>query len=444
MRILSPAFVSGSSTLIAMNNHPLRAELHNEVHTRPRPPVSAPQVISHLSVLHHRRHERPRPTRLAEWCARNGLTPPSDGQSHFDAQLDTLLVKWERHGEFDDYTVYAQGCDPEQPFRPNPADALLNQLVDDSQGEVIAALRIAVLHAGEHGFALSRAEQLLGSTMLVGAAISDSDAALYSDFHLDPDGFGRFLLVDQATNASQMGRAVQRVIEMEVYRMMAMLAFPEARDLARQLDRAERDLAGLVARLDVAPNSEEPALLRDLTGLSATIEQISAYSLFRLSAAHAYRTLVRQRGAELRQTRLPRLQTISEFLDRRFEPAMSYCESVGTRLAAASERVARASGLLRTRVEFERELQNQTLLADMNRRAAMQLRLQETVEGLSVAAIAYYATGLISYVFKGLAEAGLPIDPALASGIAVLPIVLVVALALRAARKRLSKGDAHG
>jgi uncharacterized membrane-anchored protein len=103
--------------------------------------------------------------------------------------------------------------------------------------------------------------------------------------------------------------------------------------------------------------------------------------------------------------------------------------------------VARASGLLRTRVEFEREHQNQALLADMNRRAAMQLRLQETVEGLSVAAISYYATGLVSYVFKAMSEAGLPIDPGLASGIAVVPIVIAVALALRATRKRLMSSD---
>jgi uncharacterized membrane-anchored protein len=424
-----------------MHNHALRTELHNEVHTRPRPPVSAPQVISHLSVLHHKRHERPKPARLIAWCARHDLNPPESGQSHFDAQLGTLRIKWERHGEFDDFTVYTKDCDPLQPFSQSAADQLLAELIDEEEGEVIAALRIAVLPAGTHGFDLARAEQLLGSQHLVGAAISDSDAALYSDFHLDADGYGRFLLIDRETNASQMGRAVQRVIEMEVYRMMAMLAFPEARDLARQLDRAERDLAGLVARLDIAPESEEPELLRDLTGLSATIEQISAYSLFRLSAAHAYRNLVRQRGADLRQTRLPRLQTITEFLDRRFEPAMSYCESVGIRLASASERVARASGLLRTRVEFEREHQNQAILADMNRRAAMQLRLQETVEGLSVAAISYYATGLVSYVFRGLSEAGLPIDPTLASGIAVVPIVIGVALALRAARKRLMRND---
>ncbi len=40
------------------------------------------------------------------------------------------------------------------------------------------------------------------------------------------------------------------------------------------------------------------------------------------------------------------------------------------------------------------EAQNQTLLASMDRRARLQLRLQQTVEGLSVAAICYYVVGL--------------------------------------------------
>ena len=419
-----------------MINHPLRIDLHNEVHTRPRPAVTAPAAISHRSVLLHRHAERPAPHPLIDWCTTHGIEPPPHGQSHFNARLGALRVKWERHGEFDDYTVYQDGCDLQHPFEPHAADALLSELTEGTESEVIAALRLCVLPTDTADFNLAQAERLLGSTQLVGAAISDGDAAVYSDFHLDDKDCGRFLLLDWSTNPNQLGRAVQRVIEMEVYRMMAMLAFPEARDLSRELDRAERELAGLVARLDIAPSSEEPVLLRDITGLSASIEQISVYSAFRLSAARAYRALVRQRGADLRQTRLPRLQTISDFLDRRFEPAMAFCESVGSRLSSASERVARASTLLQTRVEIEQESQNRDLLAAMNQRAGMQLRLQETVEGLSVAAISYYATGLVSYLFKALADLGTGIDPGLATGLAVIPIVIAVALALRAARKR--------
>jgi uncharacterized membrane-anchored protein len=51
---------------------------------------------------------------------------------------------------------------------------------------------------------------------------------------------------------------------------------------------------------------------------------------------------------------------------------------------------ASVDALLSTRVNVDRQLQNQKLLKSMNERARMQLRLQTTVEGLSVAAVTYY------------------------------------------------------
>ena len=67
-----------------------------------------------------------------------------------------------------------------------------------------------------------------------------------------------------------------------------------------------------------------------------------------------------------------------------------------------SERVARATQLLSTRVDIARSRQNQAVLEQMNRRTKLQLRLQQTVEGLSVAAITYYIVGLTGYAAKGL------------------------------------------
>ncbi|MFZ9406796.1 MAG: DUF3422 family protein [Burkholderiaceae bacterium] len=435
-----------------MKAHPLRTVLHDEVHTRPRPHVSAPHAVVHVSILHPRRGHQGLPEGLLRWFDEQGLPRPSTGQSHIDAESGPLRIKWERHGEFDDLTVYAAGSLPEDPFAAGPADALMKRLLQTnapedmaSSGEVIAALRIAVLATPptpSPDFNRALALKSFATGSVVGATISDNDAAVYGDFHLDDQGYGRFLVQDQATHPGQMGRAVQRIIEIEVYRMMSMLAFPEARRMANELDRAEVALSALVARLDVAPESEEPELLRELTGLSASVEQLSTSTAFRMSAARAYRTLVRQRGIELRQGRLPGLQTLTEFLERRFEPAMAYCDAVTTRMGAISERISRASALLGTRVEIERERQNQALLGAMNRRAELQLRLQETVEGLSVAAIAYYATGLMGYLFKGAADAGLPLDPEVATGIAVVPIVIAAALGLRAARKRLNQRSA--
>ncbi|MCA3181122.1 MAG: DUF3422 domain-containing protein [Burkholderiaceae bacterium] len=419
-----------------MKPHPLRTELHDEIHTRPRPPVKAPHAVSHISLLQPQRMPRPVPPALVDWCIRHAVEPPTSGQSHFEADLGALRLKWERHGEFDDYTVYAAGIDEREPFARNSGDIVLADLLQGTEGEMIAALRIAVVRAGSARIDEKSVSAMLESPNFVGAKVSDGQASLFSSFRLDDRGFGRFLLADATTTPSQLGRAVQRVVEMEVYRMMAMLAFPEARRIGGELDRVELQLSELVARLDVAPASKEPEMLHEVTRLSALTEQLYTSAAFRFGAARAYRALVRQRGEELRETRLQGVQTPTDFLERRFQPAMAYCDAVGARLASVSERIARASALLRTRVEIERERQNQALLAAMNRRAKLQLHLQQTVEGLSVAAISYYASGLSGYVFKAMARSGLPVDPELATGLAVVPIVAAAWWAMRAIRRK--------
>jgi uncharacterized membrane-anchored protein len=420
-----------------MNTHPLREVLHDEIHMRPRPPVKAPQAVSHISVLQPRRMPRAVPDALRDWCVRHAIDPPSPAQDHFEADLGALRLKWERHGEFDDYTAYAAGGDPAQPFVRNEADVLLDGLIADVDAPVIAALRVVVLPADTLPVDERSVGAALGTPQFVGARIADGHASLYTAFRLDDRGFGRVLIVDATSSSAQLGRTVQRVIEIEVYRMMAMLAFPEARRISGELDAVERRLSELVARLDVAPVSEEPEMLHEVTRLSGIAEQIATVAAFRFGAARAYRALVERRCDELREARLPGLQTPTGFIERRFEPAMTYCDSVADRLKSVSERIARASALLRTRVEIERERQNQALLATMNRRAKMQLNLQQTVEGLSVAAIAYYATGLVGYLFKGAAAAGAPIEPEVATGVLVVPIAIALWLALRAVRRRL-------
>ena len=151
-----------------------------------------------------------------------------------------------------------------------------------------------------------------------------------------------------------------------------------------------------------------------------------------------------RRIAELREVRVAGVQTIEEFMARRFTPAVATCATVSTRLHDLSERVAQASALLSTRVEITRERQNQSLLASMNRRATLQLRLQQAVEGLSVAAIVYYVAGLAGYGAKALKAGGFRIEPDLAVGVAIPLIAVAVMLALRRARRRIASSTEHG
>ena len=222
--------------------------------------------------------------------------------------------------------------------------------------------------------------------------------------------------------------------------MMALLALPMARRQSPRIVVIEKALASLTDGIAREAGADE-ALLQELTRLAAEVESGLSASQFRFGACRAYAELVRTRIGELRERRLAGVQTIGEFMARRFEPAVATCVTVSSRLHDLSERVAQASGLLSTRVDIARERQNQTLLSSMDRRAKLQLRLQQTVEGLSVAAIVYYVVGLVLYLGKGAKAGGVPLNADLLAAVAV-PVVAVAAItALKRARRRIHAAD---
>ena len=128
-------------------------------------------------------------------------------------------------------------------------------------------------------------------------------------------------------------------------------------------------------------------------------------------------------------------------MERRLAPAINTCATIARRQEDLSSRIARNSQLLRTRVDIELERQNQELLAQMNRRAKIQLRLQETVEGLSVVAITYYASQLVSYVAKGAKDFITPATPELITALSIPLIAGFVFMGMRRMRRLLSQEE---
>jgi uncharacterized membrane-anchored protein len=220
-------------------------------------------------------------------------------------------------------------------------------------------------------------------------------------------------------------------LEIETYRMAALLGLPAAREAGHSLAFAERELAALAESIRSADRNDEPALLDRLTKLAGQVESQYAATHSRFSASSAYFELVDERIAEIGETRLGEWQTIREFMDRRLTPARSTCEWATRRQDALSQRVSRISNLLRTRVEIEQQQSSQALLSTMNTRQDMQLKLQSTVEGLSVAAITYYIVGLVSYLAKGAQKLGWPLSAEITAAIAIPFVVIGVWLSLR-------------
>jgi uncharacterized membrane-anchored protein len=407
-----------------LRDHPLREMLTNEVHARPPERLNAPMRISHLAMLSGEQAGEADRAHLARLCERAGVAAPPPGATHFSGHLGTFRIKWERHTQFSSYTLFRPAGADDGAFTDTALKALPADWLAGLPGELMVGIHAALLPPESPLLTATGLPGVFGSDAYVGARMVGGAGTAWTDFRIHGDGFGRILIADHGLSPRQAGRLVQRLLEIESYRMFALLALPVARDVLPRIGAIETELADLTARsTTIAGLEDEQSLLQRLTRLAADTEKSVDETSYRFSAARAYSELVSQRIRDLREQRIEGLQTIGEFMSRRLTPAIRTTEAVAARQVALSDRIARASNLLRTRVDLALEEQNRALLQSMDRRAKLQLRLQETVEGLSVVAISYYLLGLVSYGAKALKGAGVPVDADLAVGIAI-PLVL--------------------
>ncbi len=416
-------------------DHPARMPLNNEVHARPPEALPARVRLTYL-VLFGELDMTP----LADLCDRFGVDPPAQGTNHFSADLGPFRLKWERHTEFTRYWFFVPARGSANLFGVTALEAVPQDWLQSLAGEVLVANhveRLPLPRAKPDEDKLSK-EYFAGNPM-VGAEVAGGLGRAFTDFRIHADGFGRMLIFDNGMTPRQRGRTVQRLLEIDTYRVLALLALPVARNLMPVLSAFEAELSEITLTMRGADEADEPQLLDRLTLLHADVVREHTGSQFRFSAARAYADLVALRISELREARIEGLQQFAEFTERRLSPAMRTCEAVSGRLSITSERVARATQLLSTRVDISRERQNQSLLTSMDNRAKLQLRLQETVEGLSIAAITYYIVGLVGYAAKGAKAMGvLPVNPDLVTALSIPVVIVVVAIGVRRVRKSIT------
>jgi uncharacterized membrane-anchored protein len=435
-------------------NHPLRISLAAEIHSRPFMRLQAPETLTHFAVYMpkakdgQRDNQSEQYTILVDLCTHFGVTPPAAGAKHFFHDFGRFRLKWECHTEFATY-MFAQAQETQksikEAFAQVPLMQIPQQWLQSLQGKVMVASHVALLKKDSEAEEVEpELKDVFEGPMLVASNLLQR-AEIYTDFLIQSDGFTRFLVRDVGLRDLQAGRLVQRLLEIDTYRMMALLSLPHAQQTSPVLNTIENELATVaVAMVDADEaaahdTDDEQDMLRTITALAARIERLMADNTYRFSASQAYYKLVRARIEELRETRMEGKPTIEEFMDRRLGPAMNTFTAIAQRQEALAKHIANTNDLLRTRVGIVQEKHNRNILQSMNRRAALQLRLQQAVEGLSVVAISYYVSGLIGYVAKAGKSAGLPINPDLLTGI-LLPVVLV---AVWLGLKRLHKGHSR-
>ena len=411
-----------------------RVQLHNEVHARPPARIRLPALIVFVAVLNEGVSREQECEHLRRLPGQADLGVDALQGNFLRLRFEQHTLKWERHTEFTRYSL----------VQPLPAQAGLGAQAPDLladlaiapdwlahiPGRTVAAIQLVTLNADwpeptpeGHAALMGQAQRWLGRDSLVASQLGGGHSWALTDFALRSDGFERMLVIaPPGTTETRAGRISQRLLELETYRLMALRGLPVAKTLGPTLADAERRLAAITAQLENKSTSDQ-ALLDELVSLAAGIERATAEHTYRFAATRAYDTLVSQRIAELREKAIPGTQTLGEFMQRRLSPAMATVAATAQRLTSLSERVSRASDLLRTRVDIATETQNQQLLAKLTRGQELQLRLQSTVEGLSIAAISYYVISLLLYLAKAGKAVGLPLHPELAAG-ALVPLVL--------------------
>jgi uncharacterized membrane-anchored protein len=411
---------------------PQRALLHNVVHTRQSQRIHLPALVVYIAVISNDITLEQECEHLRRLPGQEGLTVDHLQHNFLRLRLQGYALRWERHTEFTSYTLVQQLPESAQLGTTDPDLlsflVLPNGWLTGIPGRTFAAIKLAMVHGN-----LKSPEELLlsarnwfGERPVVASLVGrNSRSLVVTDFMLRDSGFERMLVIAPPTiSVTGAGRIAQRLLEIETYRVMALRGLPLAKKLDSELANSEQQLASITDQLKNKITSEQELLDR-LVALAVDMERITIEHMYRFTATRAYDKMITQRITELKEKAIPGTQIIGEFMWHRLSPAIAKVEDTAQRMGSLSKRISHTSALLRTQVNILTEAQNQQLLEKLTRGQELQLRLQRTVEGLSIAAISYYVVSLILYLTKAGKAAGLLDHPELVTG-AMIPLVLFV------------------
>ena len=407
------------------NEHAYRRLIDAETHARPVPPLTAPLRIRRLAFMSADGGAGLRAVH-AQMARMAGVV--ADGPTwarQLEFERDGHHVTWELHSEFatftwtaaaDDWVAHPPGIGLEY------HEALL----------MVFATRIdlmptdAISPAALEGF---------NPLSLCYSTIFENTAEVATDFHLDRDGFTRFEVAARQMSPLRQGVLVRRLLEIETYRTMALIGLPLAREMGSGVSAFERRLAQIVQTIGRGETlADHQQTLAGLHKLSSEVGQTVEETSFRFAATQAYGEVLAERLHRLRERAIGEFTTIDRFLNNRAQPALATCRAMEKRLLALTEKVQRSIDLLDARISLSIQSQNQSVLDTISRTSVSQFRLQQTVEGLSIIAISYYALGILGYVFEGLHDV-LPYPKGTMLGLSAPAVVVLVFLAIHRIRK---------
>lgn len=412
--------------------HPSRRQVVGEMQLRRFPQFTLPaRVIQIVKIVEDRD---------AEFAALKSLWPDLDPAARHTETLLSADVRmgWERHSEASTMTLVLTG----QAATLGWSAPEESHLIESLPGLVVRASRL-ILVEDDAGAEKAIATASFEPSQLITCHVcspSGDRARLWTDFRIHDDGYGRMVVAANDMPPADFRRCVQQIQELGNYRNLALLGLPVARTAWTALDTLEAELE-LVGQSLAQGNRRDDVLLEDLTSLSARLLSIDSHCGYRMSATAAYARIVNSRLAHLDTLAIAGYQSLADFTERRFEPAIHTCAALSARLSLLSARAAQFTALLRTRIETHIENQNAQLLASLDSSTRMQVRLQHLVEGLSSVAISYYLLGLMAYPLKAAEKYWPQVHTTLLLGLLAPVVIVLLVFSMRRARHRLVSDD---
>ena len=411
---------------MAWQEHGYRRLIDAETHARPVLPMRPPVRIRRLAFM-----SADDGSDLRDLHRQMAIVAgvPSQGPAwarQLDFERDGRQVTWELHNEF--ATITWSGPADDWDARPEGIGLELHERL-----LLVFATRIDVIGTP----AISeKALSGFNPLSLCYSSIFDGGAEAATDFHLDEDGFTRFEVAAARSGELRIGVIVRRLLEIETYRIMALIGLPLAREMGGQVSEYEQRLAQIMHKAGGDDSAEtHNAALEALHRLSGEIGRTVEQTSFRFAASQAYGEVLAERLARLREQAIGEFTTIERFINNRAQPALATCRATEKRLTALTEKVQRAIELLDARITLSIQTQNRAVLDGISQTGRSQYRLQLTVEGLSIIAISYYALGILGYVFEGLHEV-LPFTKGEMTAIAAPVAILLVFFGIRRIRRQ--------
>ena len=388
-------------------------QIHQELHARVAEPVTVPCRIRHSAYLLPSSDPASREAvrQRFEYVA-TGLSIPKENilWGERSGRIETALtesarlrVVWELHTEFYSYTTFHM-TDAARNSK-NALVPLFNFPAMPTLGTKLVDLDIVVMPGMELTDALT---DFLGAAPLYGGMVLGGQARVWTSFQVDEWGQGRYVVRADSLGAGRLGRLIRRLVEIENYYHLILLPLEEYRALTGPLRELEGRVAQRSQDVAAALSGSNPQLevehdwlvsvTRDLADLTHLSERIR----HKISAAESYYAILEERLRWLREQTGEGFQTLGEFLTARVAPAVRNYRNFTDRAQALSLQIAAIGNILRTRVNLSMERQSLATMRAMDRRFALQLNLQFTVEGLSIIVLSYYLTGLTSYALKAL------------------------------------------